>query len=193
MTEVITIPPANYKADNFITAVMPLINAAGIQHDPSFAMTMAYLPTLGKYSFTTTVPTILEFYSTLALQFGFDEHSTQTVSGSFLSPNVIDFISTSTLFLHSDMVDDSTSILQEVYTDNTIPFSKIVYNCKDKSMYTKPLTKKGARVFTFSLTDEHQNIVDLNGHNILVTLLMYKKENLTRTLRQIFPPAGIRE
>ena len=178
---VISITPGNYNVINFVTTVLPLLNAHG-------TFTMVFNSITGKYTFTGDCT--LEFYSPLARQFGFDETSVNTFIGQFSSANVVDFSSTSTLFLHSDMVDDTTSILQEVYADNTVAYSNIVYNCKFPGMYSKKLGKPGSTVFNFSLTDEHQHEVFLNGHDICITILMYKKENLTRLFRQIFTPGG---
>ena len=41
-------------------------------------------------------------------------------------------------------------------------------------------------VFSFSLCDEHDKEVDLNGHDICVTLLLYQKEDLTKTFQRGF-------
>ena len=120
---------------------------------------------------------------------GFDQGSVNSfVAGTLVSANVLDFVSTSTLFLHSDMVEDSTSILQEIYADNTTPFSNLVYNCKFPGMYSKKMQAVNSGVFNFSLTDENNLEVNLNGHDICVTLLLYRKEDLTRLFKALFVP-----
>lgn len=182
-THVITVPPGNYFNGSFISTVLPMLNAFG-------TFTMTYVPVTGKFAYTTATDVTFEFSSQLARQFGFDEKSTNTfLAGPFTSKNVLDFNPTNTLFLHSDMVDDTTNILQEVYSDNTVPFANIVYTCNNPMMYSKKLNKHGSSVFNFTLTDEHQEEVFLNGHDICITLMMYRKENLTALFQKIFPPA----
>lgn len=180
----ITVPAGNYSYVNFASTVIPLIAAHGV------VLTMKLDAITGKYGFTVDRPVTVEFSSQLAQQFGFDEHSVNHWSGTFSSKNVLNFNSTTTLFLHSDMVDDASSILQEVYSDNVVPLANISYRCA-YPMSSKKLSKQGSTVFNFSLTDEHMQEVFLNGHDICVTLLMYKKENLTKLFRQIFPPGNI--
>ena len=184
---VVTVPAGNYTALNFITTLIPLLNAVSAN-----VFTMVFNGITGKYQYSYTgSATVVEFElsdpSRLGHQMGFDEVSTSTfVANNLTSANVVDFVSTSTLFLHSDMVNDQTSILQEVYSDNSVPFSNLVYNCKFPTMYSKLIKSANSSTFSFSLQDEHDLEVDLNGHDIIFTLLLYRKENLSKTLAKIF-------
>jgi len=184
------VPPGNYNVNNFATLLLALLAPFG-------TFTMTFSTITGKYTYgytgaATTVAFVFEDPSRLGHQMGFDEVSenyfvngTATVA-TLQSANVVNFVSTSTLFLHSDMVDDGTSILQEVYADNSIPFSNLVYNCKVPGMYSKRRKSSKSTVFSFSLCDEHDKEVDLNGHDICVTLLLYQKEDLTKTFQKGF-------
>ena len=179
------IPPGNYNADNFSETLLAILN--GI--DATFTITFSLIT--GKYTYgysgQGTASFKFEDPSRLGHQMGFDEISTNHfVNGSLTSANVVNFVSTSTLFLHSDMVDGSTSILQEVYADNSVPFSNLVYNCRVPGMYSKKMKNTRSSVFSFSLCDEHDKEVDLNGHDICVTLLLYQKEDLTKTSQRGF-------
>ena len=181
---VFEIPPGNYNVNNFTSTLLEKINQFG-------AFTMTFSSITGKYSYGYTGPETVAFKfedpSRLGHQMGFDEVSLNVFSsGVLVSENVVNFISTSTLFLHSDMVEDSTSILQEIYADNTIPFSNLVYNCKVPGLYSKKMKNAKSSVFSFSLCDEHDKEVDLNGHNICVTLLLYQREDLTKTFQKGF-------
>jgi len=84
------------------------------------------------------------------------------------------------------MVNDGTDILQEVYAENSIPFSNLVYNCKVPGLYAKKLRNNTSSLFNFSLCDEHDKEVDLNGHEICVTLILYRREDLTKTFQKGF-------
>jgi len=188
------IPPGNYNADNFAEVLLTILNtAAGM---PAFTITFSTVT--GKYTYAYsglgTASFVLRDPSRLGHQMGFDEVSenhfvvTPGMPGvsSLTSKNVVNFVSTSTLFLHSDMVDDGTDILQEVYADNSIPFSNLVYNCRVPGMYAKSLRNNTSSMFNFSLCDEHDKEVDLNGHDICITLIMYRKEDLTKTFQKGF-------
>jgi hypothetical protein len=180
----ITIPKGNYNVLNFITTMTTLMNAIS----PGFSMTFVGITGKYLYRYTGSASALsftLENPSRLGHQMGFSEVSVSNfIDGILNSTNVVDFISTSTLFLHSDLVSDQSSILQEVYSDNSIPFSNLVYSCRDASMYSKVLSTNTTSTFRFSLTDEHDLEVDLNGHEILITLLLYRKENLTELIKK---------
>jgi hypothetical protein len=187
----ITVPPGNYTALNFITLLIPLMNAVS-----SNSFTMVFNTIIGKYTYSyvgtaSSVEFVFVDPDRIAHQMGFDETSDNLfVANTLQSANVVDFVSTSTLFLHSDIVQDQSSVLQEVYSDNSIPFSNLVYNCKFPAMYSKALRTSTSDTFNFSLTDEHDQEVDLNGHDICITLLLYKKENLTRLLKEVLLKDG---
>lgn len=178
------VPPGNYNVNNFATLLLAILA-------PIATFTMTFSTITGKYTYgytgASTVAFVFEDPSRLGHQMGFDEVSVNHfVNHTLQSANVVNFVSTSTLFLHSDMVDDGTSILQEVYADNSIPFSNLVYNCKVPGMYAKKMKNSKSTVFSFSLCDEHDHTVDLNGHDICVTLLLYQKEDLTKTFQKGF-------
>ena len=123
----IVVAPGNYTALSFIPQILSLMNI------DDHVFTITFSSSMGKYSFKYTGPaSIVKFIfgdSRIAHQMGFNEPSENIFTASVLkSVNVLDFISTSTVFLHSDMVEDSSSVLQEVYSDNSVPFSNLVYN-----------------------------------------------------------------
>jgi hypothetical protein len=183
---VITIPIGNYTAISFATVLTGLLNT----NSPnlwtySVALTNSFTSVnLGKYTYTVTgnglsQPSFI-FATRICQQMGFAENSTNTFTSSTLvSTSVLDFIPSSALFLHSDMVEDSTSILQELYSNNTIPYSNHVYNCQSIEMYSKLLKTDVNNIYNFSLEDEHGVEIDLNGHSFLFTLLLYKKDDFT--------------
>lgn len=185
---VITVPPGNYGANNFQPVLLALLKGLNVG---TFAMSVNVIT--GKFTYTYVGSSTIQFQfftpSRLGHQMGFDCPSTNAfVGGTLTSTNVLDFVSTSTVFLHSDMINDSTGVLQEVYSDNTVPFSNIVYNCK-YPFYTKRMSKPTSGVFNFSITDEDNQEINLNGHDICVTLMLYRKENITGLIQSIFPRA----
>jgi hypothetical protein len=189
------VPPGNYNANNFVTHLLPILaTATGM---PVATFTMTFSTITGKYTYgytgAGTAAFVFEDPSRLGHQMGFDEVSVnhfvnQQNAGilSLQSKNVVNFVSTSTLFIHSDMVDDATDILQDVYADNSIPLSNLVYNCKVPGMYAKRLRNSTSSLFNFSLCDEHDKEVDLNGHELNLTLILYRREDLTKTFQKGF-------
>ena len=183
----IEIEPGNYNVNNFSSTLLTKLSILGIG-----TFNIEFSSVTGKYRYTYTgtaaeVAFQFEDPSRLGHQTGFDEVSTNTFSaGVLVSKNVLNFISTSTLFLHSDMVDDGSDILQEMYPENTVPFSNLVYKCEVPSLYSKKLRNNTSGVFHFSLCDEHDKEIDLNGHELYVTLSMYRKEDVTRTFQKGF-------
>ncbi|MDR3558285.1 MAG: hypothetical protein P4L61_02010, partial [Candidatus Pacebacteria bacterium] len=107
---VLTVPKGNYNVLNFATTFTELLNGVSTN-----VFTMAFNSITGKYTYTVTgTAAIIAFNlvspSRLGHQLGFDEVSQNTfVAGSLESKNVVDFISTSTLFLHSDLVQDQST------------------------------------------------------------------------------------
>ena len=101
------VPPGNYNVNNFATLLLALLAPFG-------TFTMTFSTITGKYTYgytgaATTVAFVFEDPSRLGHQMGFDEVSENHFnSGALQSANVVNFVSTSTLFLHSDMVDDGT-------------------------------------------------------------------------------------
>ena len=185
------IPPGNYNADNFSEILLAILNGIAVAAGMPAAFTITFSTITGKYTYAYsglgTASFKFENPSRLGHQMGFDEISeNHFVAGTLQSANVVNFVSTSTLFLHSDMVDDGTDILQEVYADNSVPFSNLVYNCRVPGLYAKKLRNNTSSLFNFSLCDEHDKEVNLNGHEILFTLILYHKEDLTKTFQKGF-------
>lgn len=183
---VITVPPGNYGAINFQPVLLALLNDLNVG---TFTMSLNVIT--GKFTYFYSGASVVKFEfhqpSRLGHQMGFDcPSSNQFVDGTLTSVDVLDFVSTSAVFLHSDMINDGTGVLQEAYSDNTVPFSNIVYTCK-YPFYSKPMGKPTSGVFNFSIMDEGDQEIDLNGHNISVTLLLYRKENITKLIQSIFP------
>lgn len=182
----ITVVPGNYDARTFATALSSLLN----QNSPNgWFYSILLDTTLAKYTYSVignlgSQPSLI-FSSHLADQTGFSLHSTNPfVGGSLVSTAVLNFVSTNCLFLHSDIVEDQTSVLQEIYSNNTIPYSFIVFNCPNTDLYTKRLKTNTAGSFNFSLTDEHNIEVNLNGHEIAITLMLYKKLSMGEMLKK---------
>jgi hypothetical protein len=77
------------------------------------------------------------------------------------------------------MVNDYDSVLQEIYSASVVPFSVATYLCRTPEYYMKPLSiNTQSSVFNFWLLDEDQQYINLNGHSLSLTLLVFKKSNV---------------
>lgn len=182
----IFIPAGNYSASSFVTIVKPLINAAS-PNGWVYNMTIpnSFLsPSTGLFTWTvtghTSEPAFIFDNTDLHRPFGFSQNTTNTfVSGSLTSTNVVLFIPETTVFIHSDIANNGQNdMLQEIYSDNTVPFSNIVYKCTSVEGYSKKLTTRDNNVFKFNLTDKHGHTLNFHGQDVLITLILYRKDDL---------------
>ena len=88
---------------------------------------------------------------------GFNRASTNIFSSSVLpSLNVISLQAKDTIFIKSNIVASSTkAALQEIYTTN----------------------------YTFSITDEDDNILNLNGQDVIFSICCYEYNNSLELLK----------
>jgi len=182
----ITVPEGNYSARSFITDFTLLLNAASPN---GWIYSMSLDSKLAKYNYSVTGNSGIQpkfiLSNHLGDQTGFNLDSTNTfVDDTLISDNVLNFVSTNCLYLHSNMVADKTSILQEVFSNNTVPFSFITWSCPDVDLYSKLLVSNKDNSFSFTLTDEHGSVIDLNGQNIQFTLLLFKKVDINAMFRK---------
>ena len=182
----ITVPEGNYTARSFMTDFTLLLNDASPN---GWIYSIVLDPKLAKYTYVVTgnngVQPQFTLSNHLGDQTGFDLYSVNSFEDdSLTSSNVLNFVSTNCLYLHSNMIADKTSILQEVFSNNTVPFSFITWNCPDVDLYSKQLMSNKDHSFSFSLADEHGSVINLNGQNIQFTLLLYKKVDINAMFRK---------
>lgn len=188
----VSIPVGNYNVNSFITVATAALNSAG-NYTYSITMNNQYTNTNnGLFSFSVSGNAGIQpkfiFGSYLYEQFGFNSDSTNTFSGDGLvSVNVVNFINEQTLYLYSDLVEtkqnNSTGVLQEIYSSNFVPYSCITYQCVDVSACSKKLSRTITNSFSIVLQNENTDVMNLNGRNMVLSLLLYKKDNIADLLR----------
>jgi hypothetical protein len=184
----ITVPAGNYGATSFKTVVQGLLNTNSSQ---AWTYTITY-PTIttsantGKYTFTCDLgnPSFI-FTTSLYEQFGFEPNSTNTfTSNTLTSQDVIKMQVEDTLYLHSDIASNGKDdILNEIFIGSSPDYSSIKYQCPDVDSYSKELQTNTSNVYSFWLTNEDNVLMDLNGLNIVLTLMVYKKENINEMIK----------
>jgi hypothetical protein len=187
----ITIPPGNYSADVFASTLIELLNTgapAGWTYNITLPNSFTS-PDTAKFTYTVTgnatQPSIV-CTDQVEEQLGFAINSVNTfIDNSLTSSTVVNFGCESTMFLHSDIASNGDNdILQEIYSNNTIPFSYITYQCTAPELYSKELNTNQANVFHFSLTNEKNQLMNLHGVDMQITLALYKKDDTNELIRQ---------
>lgn len=187
----VTVPPGNYNSLSFAKKIKTLVN----EISPSYVWDIKINNSLtdvndGKFRYTVVGfdggsppddPKII-LTRNLYEQFGFDKNSTNSfVSGALVSKNVVNFVPEQTLYLQSSLVEtqqnNSDGLLQELFATNAVAFSFVRYQCTTFEAYSKVLSNRKPSFFNVSLQNEVGDIMNLNGRNITMTILLYNPDN----------------
>lgn len=182
----VTVPVGNYSMRVFKTVMTALLNALS-----AFVYTITYpgsagdMAETGKFIFAVSgnagVQPVFIFpeRSTLYRQMGFNYNSTNAFVGdSLTSTNCLDFTLCSAIYILSDICtpganqQQSSSVLQEILVQNTQDLSRIGFQNVDPVITAKDLDLDKS-VFKFTIVDNDGNILDLNGHQVNFSLLVY--------------------
>ena len=198
-SKIITFKNGNYSKSSFMNAVYDLFRkASSLNVNASHRYTYNISYPLGVFStngkFTINVPNLITAPpqliftapTILCRPFGFTMGSTNTFSslGSITSSNVINLQAKDTIFIKSGVVSSSNlSVLQEIYSTAIPDFSFITFNQNNIEMNSKELMTNSNN-FTFTITDEDNNILDLNGQNIVFSICCYEQNDAMELLKQ---------
>ncbi|MCX7159274.1 MAG: hypothetical protein NT176_09045, partial [Proteobacteria bacterium] len=164
------------NAVNFRTAVVALLNAATLNGSVYSAL---FSMLTGKYSFAVLGPGLGSSFtmpaatgSGLQEQFGLVAGTTTALP--FTSPNIVRFETQTALQVHTNLVSNGDSdVLQAVYASENASFSSIAYSATDVDARSKPLNTKSLGAARFYITDEDANMMDFNGLNVTLTIMVY--------------------
>lgn len=178
----IIVPPGNYNRKSLSVTLASILTSSSVS---GWTYTCTYPSTgttvdQGLYNYgvsgNSSQPSFkFGIYCYEAL--GFNENSTNVfVSNSLNSTNVIKLTPQDQLFLHSDIGQNKNDdILQDIYASGTSNYSTILFQNFDVEAYSKTLVSITNSVFRFYLTDANDNVINLNGQNLCITLILYKK------------------
>lgn len=189
----IDIPIGSYLLTAFKNVIGALLTAASPN---ALTYTVTYPPPsttdTGKFTYTQSNGTITSsfiFNGELFEPFGFLPNSTNTFTGTQLtSSTVIKLQSEDRLLIHSNMINNPgmDDILVSINSTTSINYSSIAYECQYPEFYSHVLSSKHNNTYSFSLTDENNDIIKLNGLNMNITLLFYKKDPIFDQIRNFF-------
>lgn len=191
---VITLPIGNYTRKSFVAAVTGLLNAGSIALGHTWVYTIAYANALltsddGKLTFSVTgnggSQPSLTFNNSLSACFGFPQGSFAFVGNSLKSQYAIDLIPEDTLFIHSDLVqNNNNNVLCDIYAAGMANFSSIIYENYSADFNAKEIATTSNSVYRFTLTDEFDKVMDLNGQNMVFTLCLYAEDKTNSMFRE---------
>lgn len=189
---IITLPNGNYSRSSYRAQLETSLNA-GSPNGWTYTVTIpnsSQTGETGHYTFNVANNGGIQPY------FAFVENSIHEASGfqpnsinyfvgdQLISSDVVKLQREDALFIHSDMCSNgSDDILQEIYTFDSIDFSNIVFINQDVEAYSKLITNKNSHVFRFYLTDDFSNEINLNGQNMNFTIMLYKKDDTLKLIR----------
>lgn len=139
-----------------------------------------------RYSVTnnTSQPSII--VSSLFEPFGFFMNTTNTfINDSLNSTTVINLQSETRLLLHCSLVNNPAedNVLISINATSNVSFSTISYINYAPEYRSHRITSQLSQTVSFSLTDESGNILDLNGLNMNLTLMFFKKDPINDIIR----------
>ena len=197
-TKTITLTESNYSKTNMIVCLQTMLSLASSLNSTvatQYVYTVGYplmnQPNTGKFTYSvvnliTAQPQfIFPSTSTLYLPMGFNRASTNIFSSSILpSRNVIRLQAKDTIFIKSNIVMSSNkSVLQEIYTSaNPDLVSVITFSQNDVELNSKELLYKDNN-FSFSITDEDDNILNFNGQDVIFSICCYEYNNSLELLK----------
>jgi len=190
-TVTITIPYGNYNRSSFKNVVTTQLNANS-PNGYTYAITNQNIQTTqdtGNYFFSVTgngaVQPIFTFTTNLYEQFGFNANSSnQFVSNSLQSVNITNLQPESTLFIHSDICQNyQDNVLQNIISASNPDYSYIVFQNPNPREYSKVFRTGFSGSFYFKLTDENGTVINLNGVNMVLTIMVYQLNRIDELTR----------
>lgn len=190
-TVAVTMTAANYTRRAFRTVLQDSLNTVGgwtysISYDNSINT-----GDTGKWTFSVSgnggiQPSFIFTSGSRPLELlGFDEYSglTKTFSGdSLTSENVPVLQSEQTIFIRSDICQNyNNTILGTAFVDAG-DFSSITFACPDVIGYSRQFVRNQSNIYTFQITDENGVVLDLNGVNVNMEIIIFREANIYNLL-----------
>ena len=190
ITVTVTVPIGSYLLNSFKTTIGTLLSNAS-PNGLIYTLTYPSLsgPDTGKWTYTQSNAAIQSSIITNAHLFeplGFSVSSTNTFIGTTLvSSCVIKLQSEDRLLVHSNIAANPTNddVLVSINSTTSINYSSIAWDNPSPEFYSHILSSDKNNVYSFSLTDENGELIQLNGLNMNLTLLLYKKDPIFDQIR----------
>jgi hypothetical protein len=190
LTRTITMPVGNYNRTSFKNVLKTQLNdnVNTYIYDITFDNVNRVNDT-GKYTYTWTnvngsaTEPLFVYTTSLYEQCGFETNSSNVfVIGSLISINVVNLNPETTYFIHSDIVSEKTNILANIVSSGAADYNYITYHNSIPNEYSKVFFGGKSNVYRFTITDENKTRVDLNGLNVVFTIMLFKRNTLNKLI-----------
>jgi hypothetical protein len=194
----VSVPLGNYNFVSWQYAIGQILTSAspnGYTYTVSYPNTTQSADT-GKWTFTISGPVLgtqpafifdNSDSNVVYENFGFVKGSTNYfVNNVLVSSVVADLGVEDSLYIKSNIVQGTPNqdgILQTIKVASSPNFSSITYLCPYPPYYSQPVSTNLTTTISISITDEHDNIIDLNGQNITMTLLFYQENTIYEKMK----------
>jgi len=176
----IAVPIGSYLLNSFKNTLGTLLTNAS-PNGLIYTLTYPSLsgPDTGKWTYTQTngaIQSTIICNSHLFEPLGFLPSSRNAFTGTTLeSTCVIKLQSEDRLLLHSNIVNNPgrDDILISINSSTSVNYSSIAWTCPSPEFYCRLLSSQKNSTYSFSLTDENGDLIQLNGLNLNLTLCIY--------------------
>ena len=188
----ITIPVGNYSRSSFAYQLQYQLNTNSPNHW-TYQISIpnsSQIGDTGLYTWTVSnnggVQPRFIIGDFLLEQLGFNPNASFVFTGDILvSINVVKFQLKDSIFIHSDIATNGNdNVLQEILGMQNTDYSNVIFTCPDVEAYAKKLVTSKNNIYNFYLTDEDDIEIDLNGQNIVFTIMLFKKDPLNKLVNQ---------
>lgn len=189
-TATITIPAGSYNRINLQNVLQTLLNSSSPNvwtYSISYPNTTTQADTF-KYTFSVsgnggTQPQFI-FTNSLFRQLGFEQNSTNTFSANSLtSTNCINLAYITRAFIKSNICSGN-DVLQEILGYGSFPMLSVAYfEQQDYDLNSRIFNPNNLNSWNFVLVDAFDQIIDLNGVNWSLSIVLYDRNNTDEILK----------
>lgn len=181
----------NYNVNSFRLALQTALNSTAYTYIVSFPNSRTEVDT-GHYTMSVSdnsgvQPSFITSDTYLAQMLGIDTTTEYSfASDSFESVNVVNFQSYDEIVIKCDAVDSQEQNLQEVYSSGTLYNTSIEWECKDINLSSVRLKSNlgNKQSIKFILVDSNGELLNLNGNDWSIMILLYKENDIITPLRK---------
>lgn len=182
----ITVPRGNYNVNSMslvlttlLTDNSPTSYTYTVTYSDSFTQTDRVTFTITVTNNAGTQPTLTMTDGFLANTLGFYPDVVYEFASDVLeSAKVINMQAYDEILIKTDMVENRSNLLQEVYTAGDPYNSSIVWHCPDVNLYAKKMRRTAGNIYHFTIQTVDGGQVDLHGSSWSFVLSIFKFDNL---------------
>jgi hypothetical protein len=192
----VTVPIGDYLLTTFQAVLPPLLNAVS-PNGWTYSMTYPNINTsanTGKYTWSVTgnggLQPSFTFTANFFEPFGFNPSSTNTFIGNSLtSANVVKLQVEDRIFIHSNIVEgrgiQDQNVLADINAISSPDYSTIIYECYAPQYSSKRFKGNAGNTYNFSISDEAGTLLNTNGLNIQLTVLLYYESDIVEKVGEL--------